>query len=198
MYYVVYEISDKQRRQGQHRLDPSNELKERWTHRIDTCTAAAVKQSATAIISLLSAILPLTYYRSPPDAYDRTVYYSYYRSPPDAHDRTVLTTTQLWQDPRSPTHNEVKPSFRTSPSGSSPYTGETSAICRAVFGFAEVDSTVFQTVYRGVTLNTVPAQRPGQSVTVLIQPIGPRVQTPGLTAFLAKKGPACLQLERRI
>eukprot|EP00808_Paulinella_micropora_P027891 g77388.t1 len=29
--------------------------------------------------------------------------------------------------------------------GSSPYTGETSAICRAVFGFAEVDSTVFQT-----------------------------------------------------
>eukprot|EP00808_Paulinella_micropora_P026297 g26131.t1 len=35
-------------------------------------------------------LCPLTYYRSPTDAYDRTVYYNYYRSSPDAHDRTVL------------------------------------------------------------------------------------------------------------
>eukprot|EP00808_Paulinella_micropora_P018836 g38984.t1 len=54
--------------------------------------------------------------------------------------------TQLWQDPRSPTHNELNSLAMLAlvALGSSPYTGETSAICRAVFGFAEQDSDTEQ------------------------------------------------------
>eukprot|EP00808_Paulinella_micropora_P013447 g59974.t1 len=46
-------------------------------------------------------MLPLTYYRSPPDAYDRTVYYNYSRSPHDVHDRPVPTLCLYAQQPRS-------------------------------------------------------------------------------------------------
>eukprot|EP00808_Paulinella_micropora_P012666 g19123.t1 len=56
------------------------------THRV---TDKMWRGRVNTAISLLSAMLPLTYYRSPPDAYDRTVYYNYSRSPHDVHDRTL-------------------------------------------------------------------------------------------------------------